>query len=194
MRQTLLFEKFQNNQNEWEIVDAIDETAYIDEEGYHVSNKNENRWHHFSIHPLISTSKDRIVQCIIELEECNAYGQFGLMWGFDKSLKRVNRFSIPVNGKGSSIVQFEKNHKNIFYGFYEPYVSIDPNQPILFEISRVDRYYFFRVNKQLVYISHIAHFTDMGRGIGFYLEPGIKICVKKLRISNLTKNTISSSQ
>jgi hypothetical protein len=53
----------------------------------------------------------------------------------------------------------------------------------VFELRESNDYWFFRINKQLVYIAHRIHFASIGAGVGFYLDPGVTISIKKLQIS-----------
>jgi hypothetical protein len=62
-------------------------------------------------------------------------------------------------------------------------MKIDTSQPVLLEILQREDYWYFRINKKLVYITHQIHMAGLGSGIGFYVDPGVSINVKKLKVS-----------
>jgi hypothetical protein len=179
----ILTDSFTDNQNGWEITDTVKEVAALTDQGYHLVNKDVDRWHHFSIFPKFVTLKNLFIQCRIEVNKGIGPGQFGIIWGFDKKLQRLNRFCLSSEGRGCTVMHFERNHRPVFHRFYDPFMKIDASQPILLEILERDGYWYFRINKKLVYITHQTHMADLGNGIGFYVDPGVSINVKKLKMS-----------
>ena len=179
----ILKDDFIDNRNGWELSNKDTEKAEIAENGYQLENKDSGNWHHFSIFPKVSSLKNVLIQCRIEIDKHEGPGQFGLIWGFDQKLSRLNRFCFSAEGRGCSIMHFEKNHRPVFHRYYDPFLKIDLNKPVILELRESNDYWFFRVNKQLVYIAHQVHFASLGNGIGFYLDPGVGISVKKLQVS-----------
>ena len=179
----ILKDDFIDNRNGWELSDKDTEKAEIAENGYKLENKDSGNWHHFSIFPKVSLLKNVLIQCRIEIDKHEGPGQFGLIWGFDQKLSRLNRFCFSAEGRGCSIMHFEKNHRPVFHRYYDPFFKIDLSRPVIIELRESNDYWFFRVNKQLVYIAHQVHFGSLGTGIGFYLDPGVGISVKKLQVS-----------
>ena len=179
----IINDDFTDNRYGWEIVSSTKETAIITSKGYQLENKDKNRWHHFSLFPEIETLSDIIIKCRIEVDVDSGLGQVGMIWGFDKSMTQLNKFCLSAQGKGCSIAHFEKNHRPVFHRYYDPFFKIDLSRPVVFELRESNDYWFFRMNKQLVYIAHQIHFASIGAGVGFYLDPGVAISIKKLQIS-----------
>ena len=179
----ILKDDFIDNRHGWELSNKNSEKAEITENGYQLENKDSDSWHHFSIFPKIESLKNVLIQCRIELNSHEGPGQFGLIWGFDQKLSRLNRFCLSTEGRGCSVLHFEKNHRPVFHRYYDPFFKIDLSMPVVFELRESNDYWFFRINKQLVYMAHQIHFASIGAGVGFYLDPGVAISIKKLQIS-----------
>jgi len=190
----IIVDDFIDNRNGWEIVDSDKETAQLTPEGYLLNNKDSDRWHHFSLYTGLSSLKDVAIKCKLEIDEASAVGQIGLIWGFDKNFSRLNRFCMSATGKGCSVMHFERNHRPVFHRFYDPFVDLGLlSRTAVLEIRETNGYWFFRVNKQLVYIAHEVHFAAKGAGIGFYLDPGVIVRVKKLRVTRHPISKVFSS-
>jgi hypothetical protein len=190
----IMNDDFEDNRYGWEIVSSTRETAIITPKGYQLENKDKDRWHHFSLFPEIDSLKDIVIKCRIEVDVDSGLGQVGIIWGFDKSMTRLNKFCLSAQGKGCSIAHFEKNHRPIFHRFYDPFIDSGLfYRSAVLEIREANGYWFFRVNKQLVYIAHQIHFAHKGVGLGFYLDPGVIARVKKLHVYRRPVNKAFSS-
>lgn len=185
--QVIIHDDFTDNRNGWQLTDAETESAILTSDGYLLENKDNTRWHHFSIFPDITTLKNILIKCKLEIDIESVPGQAGLLWGFDKNKSQLNRFCLSAAGKGCSVMHFEKNHRPVFHRFYDPFVDIGLSRSVVMEIREANGYWFFRINKKLVYIAHEIHFASKGCGIGFYLDPGVKVRIKKLRVSHAHK-------
>lgn len=179
----IIKDDFLDNRNGWQLVDSDKETAMITPNGYKLVNKDIERWHHFSLYPELVSLKNLHIKCQLEIDADSGLGQIGLIWGFDKNLNRLNRFCMSTAGKGCSVMHFERNHRPVFHRFYDPFMDIDLSKPIVMEIREANDYWFFRINKKLVYIGHQTHFAAKGGGVGFYLDPGVVARIKGLRVS-----------
>lgn len=177
----IIKDDFSDNRYGWEIVDSTKEMAHFTTEGYVLANKDLDQWHHFSLYPAAVSLKDILIRCRFEIDSDSGCGQIGLIWGFDSKMTQLNRFCLSAAGRGCSILHFERNHRPVFHRFYDPFIDIgSENRTVVLEIRESNGYWFFRVNKQLVYVAHEIHFASKGAGVGFYLDPGVKACIKKL--------------
>ena len=184
----VLTEDFSDNRLGWELTQNQTESASITESGYHLKNSSMSHWHHFSIFPGIASLQNTRIQCRIEIDPNSGPGQMGLIWGFDKKMSRLNRFCLSTEGRGCSVLHFQKNHQPVFHRFYEPFVAINRAKPVVLGIAEKYGYWSFYINKKLVYIGHQIHFSHLGNGIGFYLDPGVSITVQKIRITQKKTN------
>lgn len=200
---SLFFDNFSNNNSGWEITNSDSETAIINENGYQLTNHTSERWMRYTLFPKIGDRKNLLIQCELEIDEHSDLGQIGILWGFNESHTRLNRFCISSSGNGCTIMHFNNNHRPVFFRFFDPFFSIDKNsglaigesglkrtgtRKVSFEIRECNNYFFFRINKKLAYIGHVSHFADMGEGVGFYVDPGVSATIKKLKISRLTSS------
>ena len=190
----IIKDDFIDNRYGWEIVDSDKETAMLTCDGYLLNNKDKDRWHHFSLFPDLTSLKGIAIKCKLEIESDSGVGQVGLIWGFDTKMSQLNRFCISAAGKGCSIIHFERNHRPVFHRFYDPFINIGTlSQTAVLEVREANGYWFFRVNQQLVYIAHEIHFAAKGAGIGFYLDPGVRVRIKKLRVARRPSSKAFSS-
>lgn len=185
--QNRLYEDFQANFRGWQEVDNKEEFASIDMDHYILKNRDIDRWHHFSLFPDIPEVTGLYIRTLISIDPESHPGQFGLIWGFDPKMKRLNRFTLTSTGKGASVVHFERNHRPVFHRFYDHYFSVNTEKRILMEIREDSGYFYFTINRRLAYIGHTSHFVNNGYGVGFYLDPGVSIKVKKLQVATIVK-------
>jgi hypothetical protein len=190
--QVILRDDFTDNRHGWEITNSALESAALKEEGYCLENKDRDNWHHFSIVPGLESFKDVLIQCRIEVDPKAGPGQLGLIWGFDQNLRHLNRFCFSSGGRGCTVMHFQRNHRPVFHQFYDPFFQIDLSRPVLMEMRKKNGYWLFRINKERAYIGHQSHFSSLGTGIGFYLDPGVSIRVKTLQVSRLVLSKASS--
>ena len=92
----IINDDFTDNRYGWEIVSSTKETAIITSKGYQLENKDKNRWHHFSLFPELESLKDIVIKCRIEVDVDSGLGQVGIIWGFDKSMTRLNKFCLSA--------------------------------------------------------------------------------------------------
>ena len=190
--ETLFYENFSNNNAGWEIVNNDTEAAVITENGYEIKNTDLDEWKRYTLFPNMDSKKNIRMRCTLEIIPGLSIGQIGIMWGFNEKHHQLNRFCISTSGSGCTIMHFEKNHRPVFYRFYDPFFSIGNTKEVAFEIREINNYFFFRINKQLVYIGHTSHFADLGSGFGFYVDPGVAASVKKIKIDRAISNKVFS--
>jgi len=180
----IIEECFENNVNNWEEIDTDKEFAKIQGGRYVMENRDDWSWKYYDINVSINKHQNFIIEAKIKIENIREIGQFGIIWGFDKKHAILNRFTIAADLKRFSIIQFEKDHLRIYHRFTE---KLDHSvQKIKNELTIVKnkKYLFFKINKQIVYICHEAHFHEGGPRIGFYVEPGVKISSSFLTVQS----------
>ena len=183
---------FNSNYEGWELTENEDEKSFIKDSFYWMQNKTESRWMFYHKKMPISDNDNFIIEAEIELLSHKGYGQYGLVWGFDKPHQVLNKFAVSVNNKRFSVTKFEKDYHRNFHRFAGKYEKeLDSKNKQFFKIVCMQNYYFFFLNHsdQPVYICHKAHLSMEGNRFGFYVEPGIfircnKITIKKLILDN----------
>lgn len=188
----IIKDNFSDNRYGWEVVDSPTEKAAIARKGYVLENRNTQRWHHFSLFPALASLRDISIRCSMEIAADSGMGQMGLMWGYNEKLHQINRFCLSTSGIGCSVMHFERNHLPVFHRFYDPFVQINTNKPVMLEVREGKGYWYFRMNKQLVYIGHQIHFSNKGSGMGFYLDPGVKIRISTFEVTQRYANKVFS--
>jgi hypothetical protein len=189
---TLLLENFTNNKRKWEEVEIESEKAYIKDGYYWMENTSKSRWNYYKTKSHLKKGDDFIIETKIELKDNeDVFGHFGLVWGFDKERKYLNRFTLSADGKRALIMHFEKNHYIDFHRFQTRKLpKIDMKKTIRFSIIKLGNYFHFLINKQNVYIAHESTFCADGFYVGYYIEPHLSIKsnffeVKKLKAYKL---------
>jgi hypothetical protein len=190
---SLLRENFTGNKRKWENIDNKNETAFIDNGGYFMENKSISNWHYYKVKTPMKSKDEFIIETEIELLSKEQFGHFGLMWGFDKEDHVINKFTISADGERALMMQFEKDHKKIYYRIQcKDFKKTNTNAPVNFSIIKLGGYYYFCINNELVNIVNEIHFVCSGSYVGFYVEPGIAIKSNWLEIKKLTARKIKS--
>ena len=191
-RQTILLENFSNNNRKWEIVDIETEKTYIRDGYYHMRNTSTSSWNYYKVKTALKKNQDFIIETIIELNKNEEnYGHFGLIWGFDKKLNDVNRFTLSADGKRALIMHFEKDHHKIYHRFQNRKLPfIDLKKPIRFSIIKLGEYLHFFINKRKIYSAHESHFANDNNYIGYYIEPDLSIKSNYLEVIKLSSRAL----
>ena len=187
----LLQDDFTTNIRGWEITEDEEEKSFIKDSHYWMENKSESRWMFYHKKLPIKKEDNFIIMAQIDLLNHQGYGQYGLVWGFDKEHKILNRFSVSVESTRLSICRFEKNHRSIFHRFSNQYEKVNKsNNKQFFSIMRIEDYYYFFLHKDKrpMYICHTSQLCMDGLRFGFYLEPGIMIRCDKITVKRLILN------
>ncbi len=81
----------------------------------------------------VKMDENFIMSAEIELLVGQGYGQFGLVWGFDKEHEVVNRFIVSVESKRLYSSKCQMDHYKIFHCFIRNFErSITPVKKQLF--------------------------------------------------------------
>ena len=175
--QAIITENFSNNKQKWEEVANDSEQAKIKDGYYWMSNTSDTRWNYYKIKAPFKQNHGFIIETFIELENRqDAVGHFGLVWGFDKERKHLNRFTLSADGKRALILHFERNHYLMFHRFQNRKLpQFDMKKPVRFSIIKLDDYFHFLINKQKVYMAHESVFCSDGAFVGYYIEPHLSM-------------------
>ena len=190
---TAVQETFNNNKRKWEIIESKNETAIIQDGSYTMKNKSDFNWHYYKARSPLKLKEDFLLETDIELISKDQFGHFGLVWGFDKTPHTMNKFTVSADGERSLMMSFEKDHKQVFYRNQCRGLTTLKSSPFLkISIIKMNEFYFFCINNELLNIVNASHFIINGPYMGFYLEPGIAIKSKRLEIKKLTSRKVKS--
>jgi len=111
----LLKDDFSSNREGWEITEDEEEKSFLKDSYYWMENKSESRWMFY--HKKLPTKRNEnfIIITQIDLLDHQGFGQYGLVWGFDKEHQILNRLTVSVEANRFSVCRFEKNHNRIFH-------------------------------------------------------------------------------
>lgn len=191
LKETLLADDFNSNYEGWEIIAGEDEKSFIKDGFYWMENKSDSRWMFYHKKLPIKKGENFIIHAEIELLSHQGYGQFGLVWGFDKPHEVLNRFTVSVETNRFSVLKFDKDHYRTYHRFSSKYAkSVDPSTKQYFSIMRLEDYYYFFLgsHERPVYTCHKTHLSMEGLRFGFYVEPGILIRCDKITVKRLITN------
>jgi hypothetical protein len=166
---------FKDNRFGWEVTDKKNEFSAIMNDEYVMINKSKSRWNYYHMPCSCLIGKHWQLEASLTCDPHDACNKFGLMWGFGLKAEVFNRFSLSADGEHVSIVCFDRNHHRIYHRFYTGGLNVSTTSEIRMSIIRNGNYYFFTINQQTVYISHVSHFMNLGNRFGFYVEPGLTI-------------------
>jgi len=190
---SLLKEHFTSNKRKWEITDNEFEKAEITTDGYTMENKTDSQWQYYKVKSPLKIKDDFIIESAFELMSRDQFGHFGLVWGFDKDHDVLNRFTISADGERALMMQFEKDHKKIYYRIQcKNFRKINMNNLIKISIIRICGFLYFYINSELINVVNESHFVNTGSFIGYYTEPGICIKSKWLEIKKIYARKMKS--
>ncbi|MEI7474829.1 MAG: hypothetical protein WCK67_08615 [bacterium] len=191
LKETILENHFHSNFEGWEIIDNEAEKSFVKDSYYWMENKTENRWMFYHKKMPVKMGENFIINAEIELINDQGYGQFGLVWGFDKIHEVVSRFTVSVDSNRFSICKFQKDHYKMFHRFTSGFSKdINSKNKQFFSIMLLDDYYYFFVNQneRPIYICHKSQMPMEGNRFGFYIEPGIIMRCDKISVKRIITN------
>jgi hypothetical protein len=180
---SVLKENFVSNKRRWEITDADSEKTYINDGHYFMQNKSIENWKYFKVKTPLKSKDNFVIDTTIELIDYDVPGHFGLVWGFNKEVNLLNKFTICVDAERSLMMLFDKNYRTIFSRYQcKNLPKINIKKPIRFSIIKLGVSYYFLINSNIISIIHESQFTYEGPYIGYYIEPGLKTKTKYLDV------------
>jgi hypothetical protein len=184
---SVLREDFTSNKRKWEIVNSTTECAEIKDGYYCMQNKSCKHWKYYKTKSQLQVNSDFIIETNLQIDPSEeAYGHFGLVWGFDKEREYLNRFTLSADGKRAIIMHFEKDHKKIFHRFQSRKLpSINSSNPVHLAIIKMGAYFHFSINRVNVYTAHESLFANHSPLIGYYVEPGLFVKSNYLEVKKI---------
>lgn len=178
---------------EWEVTSNQQEESFFSDGYYWMKNKSETNWMFYENQFPFDKHSDYILDVIIELQNKDEYGHFGLIWGFDKEREVLNRFSLSADKQRCTIMKFQKDYCRTYHRYQSNLTDLTDHQLFQLTIVKLQDYFYFLLNGKTIYISHASHFINLGNHYGFYVEPGIFIKCHLARLSKLTSKPIPLS-
>jgi hypothetical protein len=189
--ETVFKDDFENAASGWEQTNKSMEQSFIKDGYYWMKNFETFGWKFYHLPMPKGVIKNFTISTQIELLKHPGYGQFGLVWGFNKPHRILNRFVVSTEKKRFTVVKFEKNHLKRYHRFSNDFKQDEKNKNIFhLELMLLDDYYYFYLqrNPTPVYVCHKAHLMLEGFRFGFYVEPGIHIRASEITIQHISKN------
>ena len=184
--QSVLKEDFKNNKRKWEVVNIDSEKSEIKDGFYWMENKKSSRWNYYKIKSTVKKDQNFIIDTYIELISKNEYGHFGVVWGFDKKISYLNKFTVSADGERVLVMTFEKDYRKISHRFQTRDLhKIDFKKPVRFSIVKLGSYFHFLLNGHVVYMAHVSQFVSIGNYFGYYIEPSLSIKSSSIEIKKL---------
>lgn len=200
-RDILFEDHFDNNIAGWEIIEDEDERSFIKDGHYFMENKSQCRWMYFHKSLPKGLPRNYVINTEIELLDHGVYGQFGLVWGFTKPHHILNRFVVSAESDRFTVSRFEKDHHRVFHRFSDNTGRSDLQRPddlptnvacdkFFLSVMLLDDYYYFFLQEysRPVYICHRSHLPTEGDRFGFYVEPGVMIRAKSIKVQRIISN------
>ena len=147
----LLEDDFNNKFEGWELIEDEDEHAFIKDGHYWMENKSSNRWMFYHKKLPVTSKENFIIRAEIEiLNNKRGFGQYGLVWGFDKAHEELSKFVVSTENENFTIAKFQKDHQYNEHRFSDKYEkhSFEFNKQF-FSIVKIDNYFYFFLNFKL---------------------------------------------
>ena len=190
--EVLLEDDFSSKFEGWEIIEDNEEKSFIKDSHYWMENKSKRRWMFYHKKLPVSSKENFIIKAEIELlNSNNDYGQYGLVWGFDKEHQELSKFVVSSEKNDFTISKFQKDHEFSRHRFSDSFekFGFEVNKQF-FSIVKLENYYYFFLNQhdKPVYVTHVSQMPMEGNRFGFYVEPGIMIRCNKIAVKRLITN------
>ena len=190
--EVLLEDDFSSKFEGWEIIEDNEEKSFIKDSHYWMENKSKRRWMFYHKKLPVSSKENFIIKAEIELlNSNNDYGQYGLVWGFDKEHQELSKFVVSSEKNDFTISKFQKDHEFSRHRFSDSFekFGFEVNKQF-FSIVKLENYYYFFLNQhdKPVYVTHVSQMPMEGNRFGFYVEPGIMIRCDKIEVKRLITN------
>ena len=188
-QEVVLEDNFDSKFEGWELIEDEDEHAFIKDSHYWMENKSSNRWMFYHKKLPVKPRENFIIRADIELiNSFRKFGQYGLVWGFDKEHEELNKFVVSTDNDDFTVAKFQKNHQYIKHRFSNRFEKdkFETNKQF-FSIVKLESYYYFFLNKydRPVYVMHMSQMFMEGDRFGFYVEPGIMIRCDSIKVKRL---------
>ena len=133
---------------------------------------------------ILKNCKEWQINTEIELVSTASVGYYGIAWGLKKNIKTINCFCLAVDGQQCIMTSFSES---MYLANYRNQVLIETplKGKIMFSILKTLDYYFFFLNKILLYVCSSQVFKNEGSFIGFYIDPQIFIRSAHLEVEQL---------
>lgn len=185
-QETILEDDFNSKYEGWELIENEDEQSFINKSYYWMYNKSDSRWMFYHKAMPLDPMDNFMIKAEIDLIlNKNGYGQFGLVWGFNKPHLHLNKFVVSTHDNSFAVANFEKDHqytRNRFSGQFEKQGTKQ-----YFSIVKLADYYYFYLQEfgRPVYVVHKSQLKMEGNRFGFYVEPKMLIRCNKISIKKL---------
>lgn len=183
-RHAVADERFAPGTTGWERVQNEDEHTFIEKGHYWMENRSDTRWMYYKYKLPLKRNDDWMLRTEVELMRREGYGHYGLVWGFDEDREHLNRFTVSADGRRCLVMHFQKDH-HVVYHRYQKRLSRPLQGKVELGILKIGSYYYFLLNRELVYVCEASAFAAEGPYAGYYTEPGIFIrssCFKAERL------------
>jgi len=185
----MVFNKvFVPGQSAWEMVDTDSERTFIKNNHYYMENLTESRWNYYKNKMPANIGENWMIETSIELLSRDQFGHFGIVWGFDEDREHLNRFTVSADGERGVVMHFQKDHHRVYHRFQKNFTDLSTSYPVNLAVLKLDNYFYFLVERQLMYICEQSHMANEGNGFGYYIEPGLFIRSSYMTVNRLALN------
>jgi len=179
---TILFEGYNNNNNNWAIVDDADRTFEIKEGDYHLSHKRDFGGWSSSIEKEIDTKRDFKISAQIKKISGVTNNGFGIVFG---RLNNDNQNQFFISADGSYNIKKVKNGETTYVKNWteSSYIKNGIGQYNYLEVRQESNNLKYYINSNLVYTEYSPEY--FGKRVGFIVYDRQKIKVGYLSIAYL---------
>lgn len=190
-------EHFSRPQLKWEICDNEDEQAWIESGRYHLNNTTTSRWNFYHLESGVDFRDDHyIISARMRLHSAESGYAFGLVFGFDRYPRRLNRFVLNSKMNFTIIADFNREDSSPFErksALLDRKKILQEQDDVEMVIMKISRTIYFFINdlKHPVFAVDKDFFAFTGGRLGFYTEPGIHISAESITVKRLITESLN---
>ena len=76
----------------------------------------------------------------------------------------------------------------MYHRYQKNFSDLSTSYPVNLAVLKLDNYFYFLVERQLMYICEQSHMANYGNGFGYYIEPGLFVRSSYMTVNRLTLN------
>ena len=194
-RQTVVNELFHPGTTPWELVHKESEQAFIKDGYYWMENTSHTDWMYYKYKIPFKRETDWLLDAELELisPSQSSFGHYGLVWGFQEDREYLNKFTVSADGDRCLVMHFQKDHHRIMHRYQKKLTPAPHGQPVQLSILKAQNYYYFLVNRTMVYMCEASCFAHRGPYMGYYVEPGLFIRSPRITLERfITKQAVDN--
>ena len=199
---TIWAEDFSKPKLKWELVDDEDEHAWMEDGVYNMKNLTESHWHFYALGSGLDFKNDDYfinTHFTFNVDFGSEFSSVGLVFGFKKYFKRLNRFVVDTSLQRAVIADFWRedsqpiNRRSVRLDKKKFDGNLSRENYCTMGILKVGNRISFFINnfKTPVFETDLDFFNFDGDRLGFFVEPCVELRASLIHVRKLETEIVN---